>query len=216
MISLITPDRYREFPETLASMYRLRHHIFRERMDWDVPFVPDSQGRFMEMDQYDTLRPHYLVAQDASGEVVGSLRMLPTTGPYMVRNTFPALLGDHEPLISERAWEASRIAVDTSAAVVRANRRATSKLFGQLVAATVEFGMAHNLLGVAFVVDLRVERLLKRCGLEVQRYGPPQPVGSGPAIAGIMTPDATQLARVRATCGIAEPVLWRPMLEAAA
>ncbi|MBI1370501.1 MAG: conjugal transfer protein TraI, partial [Planctomycetes bacterium] len=36
MMQLITPDRYGEFAEDLAEMYRLRYRVFKQRLGWDV------------------------------------------------------------------------------------------------------------------------------------------------------------------------------------
>ena len=50
----------------------------------------------MEIDPYDALRPVHLVQMSDDGSVIGCGRVLPTTGPTMLANTFPALLDGHE------------------------------------------------------------------------------------------------------------------------
>ena len=88
MLQLITPDRYGEFIDDLAEMHRLRYRIFKERLGWDVQVSGD-----MEVDEFDACRPVYLLQRDDDGRVQGCVRLLPTTGPTMLRDTFPALLG---------------------------------------------------------------------------------------------------------------------------
>ena len=87
MLQLINPDRYGEFIDDLAEMHRLRYRIFKERLGWDVQVSGD-----MEVDEFDACRPVYLLQRDDDGRVQGCVRLLPTTGPTMLRDTFPALL----------------------------------------------------------------------------------------------------------------------------
>ena len=88
MIQLITPDRYGAFLGDLAEMHRLRYRVFKERLGWDVEVSGD-----MEIDEFDACRPAYLLQTDDDGRIQGCVRLLPTTGPTMLRDTFPVLLG---------------------------------------------------------------------------------------------------------------------------
>ena len=58
MIQLVTHDSYGEFVDDLAEMHRLRYRVFKERLGWDVQV---SGG--MEIDEFDTLHPAYLLRQ---------------------------------------------------------------------------------------------------------------------------------------------------------
>lgn len=46
----------------------------------------------MEVDVFDAWRPVYLLQKNEDNRVQGCVRLLPTTGPNMLRDTFPALL----------------------------------------------------------------------------------------------------------------------------
>ena len=86
-------------------MFRCRAQTFSERLGWEV-VVRDG----CERDRFDNENPLYLVsANPRSGEYRGSLRLLPTTGPNMLRDVFPALLKDDEAIESATIWECSRI-----------------------------------------------------------------------------------------------------------
>ena len=87
MIQLITPDRYGAFLGELAEMHRLRYRVFKERLGWDVEVSGD-----MEIDEFDACRPAYLLQTDDEDRIQGCVRLLPTTGPTMLRDTFPLLL----------------------------------------------------------------------------------------------------------------------------
>jgi len=55
---------------------------------------------------FDDLNPLYLLSVDEGGELLGCLRLLPTTGPNMLRDVFNVLIPDgkiESPLI----WESS-------------------------------------------------------------------------------------------------------------
>ena len=93
-------------PDVLQEVYRLRDAVFRERLAWDVA----SQDG-CERDRYDDFCPVYLIANDDDGRVEGCWRLLPTTGPYMLRDVFPELLDGHPPPAAADVWEISRFAV---------------------------------------------------------------------------------------------------------
>lgn len=88
--------------ELAMGMHRLRGRVFKERLDWDVS-VRDG----LEIDQYDTFKPTYLLALEKS-DVVGCVRLLPTTGRNMLADTFPVLLDGNPAPRAARIWESSR------------------------------------------------------------------------------------------------------------
>ncbi|MGY3547424.1 N-acyl-L-homoserine lactone synthetase [Bradyrhizobium sp. USDA 4469] len=101
MIQLITPPSYGELSNTLVEMHRLRHRVFKLRMGWEVQTSGD-----MEIDDFDALHPDYLIQMGENGKVQGSVRLLPTLGPTMLRDAFPALLeGQPAPGNSSRLGE---------------------------------------------------------------------------------------------------------------
>ena len=109
MIQLITPPSYGEFSSTLVDMHRLRHRVFKLRMAWDVQTSGD-----MEIDDLDALHPIYLTQLSENGHVQGTVRLLPTLGPTMLRDTFSMLLEDRPAPSSPLVWESSRFAIDVA------------------------------------------------------------------------------------------------------
>ena len=149
---------------TLSKMYQLRHRVFREKLQWNV-----SGNNGEEIDEYDNLDPHYMVALD-NEQAVACWRLLPTQGPYMLRNTFGDL-SRGEPLPeAEDVWELSRFAVLSPA----------RKYNGQIHLSTVAFEMFDKLIRFAdergisryvTVVSTSVERLMKSNGITLKRFG---------------------------------------------
>src|ERR1700752_3797681 len=104
MLKFIEGSRASLFPLEMDAMFRNRAVTFSERLGWDVT-VKDGYER----DSFDDANPLYLVSVDPDTEEYwGSLRLLPTTGPNMLRDVFPQLL-DGDYIESATIWECSRI-----------------------------------------------------------------------------------------------------------
>jgi len=184
----------------LMGMHRLRRKVFKDRLDWSVSITGD-----LEMDCFDTLDASYLVVADR-GVVLGCVRLLPTTGPNMLADTFPELLDGSPAQRSNLIAESSRFCVDTEATAVTTDgglRQATFMLF----AAMLEWGKARGLASIATVTDLRMERILRRAGWTLERLGAPRRIGSTVAVAGLLPIGHDALAAVRRNGGLIGPVL---------
>lgn len=170
------PNHESHSAAALDGMFRLRHEVFKERLNWDVG---SQSGR--ERDDFDDLEPVYLVCEH-EGEVLGSWRALPTMGPYMMKNVFPELLYGHAAPEAEDIWEVSRFAVSKRVAgsgSMAALRTVTNILMEELY----KFAMRRNLSRIVAVTDLRFERILNRSGYPTTRYGPPMQMGVSKALA---------------------------------
>ena len=201
MLQLITPDRYGAFIEDLAEMHRLRYRVFKVRLGWDVQISGD-----MEVDEFDACRPVYLLQRDHDGRVQGCVRLLPTTGPTMLRDTFPALLDGQAPPASAVIWESSRFGVDLStreAKTARSIARATYELF----AGMIEFGLMRRLTDIVTVTDARMERILCRARWPLKRLGVPRPIGKTIAVAGYLEVSGERLQSVREAGDLDAPAI---------
>ena len=184
----------------LMGMHRLRRKVFKDRLDWSVSTTGD-----IEIDRYDTLDVRYLVVADR-GAVLGCVRLLPTTGPNMLSDTFPELLDGGPAPRSSLIAESSRFCVDTKATDAKTDgglRQATFMLF----AAMLEWGEARGLASIATVTDLRMERILRRAGWTLERLGAPRRIGSTIAVAGLLPIEQDTLAAIRRNGGLIAPVL---------
>jgi N-acyl-L-homoserine lactone synthetase len=203
---------YRKFGQhlnLLAEMYRLRRRVFKDRLDWSVSVSGD-----LELDVYDALNPTYLIAVSENA-VIGCVRLLPTTGPTMVADTFPELLGGQAPPRNDKILESSRFCVDTrlAAELVEAGlNRATFFLF----AAMIESARAANAQSIVTVTDVRMERILRRAGWLLDRIAPPQRIGETMALAGYLHASDAALAAMYRQAGTAGPVLADPTALSAA
>jgi len=177
--------------ELAVGMHRLRRRVFRDRLDWKVSV---SDG--LKIDQYDVLTPTYLLGVDRR-DVVGCVRLLPTTGPNMLADTFPLLLDGRAAPKHAKIWESSRFCVDTRNVAATAEnglKEATSLWF----AAMIEWGKQNDLQAIATVTDLRMERILRRAGWHLDRLGEPRQVGATKAVAGLLPVTDDALRAIRA------------------
>ena len=171
------PYQAAQASHALESMFRLRHEVFRERLNWEVG---SASGK--ERDVFDDLDPVYIVCED-EGEVLGSWRLLPTTGPYMLKDVFPELLHGTPAPVGQDIWEISRFAVSKRVAgndSLGTIRYVTNILLEELFI----FAARRNISRILAVSDVRFERILKRIGLLTQRFGPPLQMGVTQAVSG--------------------------------
>lgn len=210
MLQLITASSYGDFSGALADMHRLRYRVFKERLDWNVEFAGG-----MEIDSFDALRPAYLIQCDADGRINGCVRLLPTTGPTMLRETFPQLLHGNSMPMDDGIWESSRFALDTSAGAPLGKARIAVGTY-ELFAGVVEFGLANGLREIVTVTDERFERILRCVGWPLRRIGPSERIGNTMAVAGFVDISRDVLAVLRKGGGFTGPVLWSPVMSSVA
>jgi acyl homoserine lactone synthase len=171
------PQATADASRKLDGMFRLRHEVFKERLDWEVG---SQAGR--ERDMFDDLDPVYIVCEH-QGEVLGSWRLLQTTRPYMLKDVFPELLYGKPAPEAPDVWEISRFAVS--------KRMANNESLGTINTVTnllleqlFSFAARREISRIVAVADVRFERILKRAGLLTQRFGPPMQIGVTRAISG--------------------------------
>lgn len=86
----------------------------------------------------------------------------------------------------------------------------------ELFAGTIEFGLSIELTEIVTVTDARMERILRRAGWPLRKIGKARPLGNTTAIAGYLEVSPEALQRIRKGGHISGPVLWAPVIEAAA
>ncbi len=180
-------------------MHRLRYRILKERLGWDVQVSGD-----MEVDEFDACRPAYLLQRNDDGRVQGCVRLLPTIGPNMLRDTFAALLDGQAAPASDAFWESSRFGVDLctrEAKTAGSIARATYELF----AGMIEFGLMRQLTDIVTVTDARMERILCRARWPLKRLGAPRPIGKTITVAGYLEVSPERLREVREAGGLGRP-----------
>lgn len=202
MFRYITPDDRGAFVDELAAMHRLRKRVFHDRLGWDVQLVGD-----MEVDIYDSLDAHYLVAMDADGEEARMcVRFLPTTGRYMLADTFPVLLHGEPAPRAAALWESSRFAVDLGQRSGGSNRGVSTEMCA-LLAAMNELALHKGWAEIITVTDVIIERLIKRAGYPLRRTGAPVSLGVTRGVAGFMAMTAGAMDHCLETGSLTGPLV---------
>jgi len=176
--------------EDMLGMHRLRYEVFAKRLGWDV-----STENGMERDQFDEIeQAAFVLAKSPEGCVDACSRILPTTGPYMLRDVFPELLQGQPAPMSDDCWELSRFAVAT-------DRTGTGNAsFGPISRAmmveSASFAMERGINRYVTVTTPIMERMLKHQGLHIHRLGPPIRMGVATGVACMIEVDAISLQAV--------------------
>ncbi|MEA2916004.1 MAG: acyl homoserine lactone synthase [Bradyrhizobium sp.] len=195
MIRIVTKDNAERHLGSLDQMHRIRKAVFKDRLDWDVNV---SGG--LEVDEYDALGPSYLLSIDRSGTLNGCVRLLPTTGPNMLRDIFPSFVTKAALPCGERVWEASRFAVSRNSTAAELGISQTTY---DLLIGVLKFGLSNGISMIACVVDVRMERILRRAGWQLERLGPAHRIGNTIAMAGQLEVSAQTLRQLEARAGLA-------------
>ena len=201
MLKLIEGSYASFFPKEIDAMFRNRAETFSDRLGWEV-VVKDGRER----DAFDDANPLYLVSVDPDTEEYwGSLRLLPTTGPNMLRDIFPQLL-DGGYIESATIWESSRICA--AAAHGQPERsKSVNYVLSELILGIGEVAVAAGLTQVVSVFDARIFRVLKAAGCNPQIIGTPQRIGGVMSYAGLFDTGEGPLRAFRAASGIERSVL---------
>jgi len=176
MLKFIEGSRAKLFPREMDAMFRNRALTFSERLGWDVSVVDGY-----ERDVFDDANPLYLV----SVEYWGSLRLLPTTGPNMLRDVFPYLLDEDEYIESATIWESSRICAVAVGGQPQRSRNGVNFVLSELIAGIGEVAILAGLTQIVSVFDARIYRVLKAVGCNPQLIGRPRRIGGTMSYAGL-------------------------------
>lgn len=155
-------------------MHTLRAKVFRGLLGWEVPVLSG-----MEIDGYDALDPAYMVMREPAGALLGCWRLLPTEGPYMLKDSFSQLLHGQEAPEHARIWELSRFAIETEGNARFGFSEITMESIGEIISHGYHAGIDQYVT----VTTTAIERLLRRAGVVTRRFGAPLQIGVERAVA---------------------------------
>ncbi|QYF96148.1 acyl-homoserine-lactone synthase [Massilia sp. PAMC28688] len=159
----------------LWEMHKLRAKVFKDRLGWEVPILSG-----MEIDGYDALEPLYMMIREPGGGTLrGCWRLLPTEGPYMLKDSFSELLHGQQAPQDARIWELSRFAIETDGNACFGFSEITMESIGEIISHGYHAGIDQYVT----VTTTAIERLLRRAGVVTRRFGPPMMIGIERAVA---------------------------------
>jgi N-acyl-L-homoserine lactone synthetase len=200
MIDIISPDKRSRYAGPLMQMHRDRKIVFVDGLGWQL----SAPGSWLEVDAYDNDHAVYLMARDEeSGDHMGSLRLLPTTGPNLLEGVFPSLCPDGPPRAGN-IWEISRL--------VTAPHEGTPgtrvlKVHRLLALALIEFGLLNGIDHYVLVAESQRVPALLSIGWRVTPLSLPTAYDGGPLIEALQIDvDAEIAVRLRERMGVAGSV----------
>jgi acyl homoserine lactone synthase len=174
--------------ELFVQMFRGRAAVFNDRLGWNVVV---RNG--LEADRCDyKANPTYIVATDEASTVLGSLRVLPMTGPTMLRNEFSAMFPPLPDVDKATIWECTRFCVHSlPSGVLR--RTAGLKISSELLIGLCELAMSKGIAQIIGVYEEHMMRVYRRIGWSPTPLARAKP-GVGRLIVGVWTvsPSAVQ------------------------
>ena len=152
-------------PALIQSMFQLRDDVFKGRLGWDVT---SFDGK--EKDEFDELNPVYMMSSNRHRQLEGCWRILPTTGPYMLKDVFPQLLRGEAVPEAPDIWELSRLAVQPRMGHHRTKANLNEVTF-DMFREVYDFAVANNISRYVVVTSAAIERMLRLVGIPTQRFG---------------------------------------------
>lgn len=212
MIVTIESIDQQKHPLLIDQMFRMRAEVFSGRLGWEVNVV---DGR--ETDRFDNEDPLYLLSVcEETGVLQGAVRLLPTTGPYMLRDVFSVLVPDGAPE-SPLIWESSRFAINPrvfSAAERAEANHVVHKTTLELLCGIVEVCRSAGIDHVVSVFDARMARIFRAADCPYEVIGTPTRIGKTMTYAGVFEMTDTMRTRLGAVGGLPSTVLagpsWQP------
>jgi acyl homoserine lactone synthase len=179
MIEVIEAPVYQRYTQLLDDMFRLRADVFQRKLNWDVEV---HDGR--ELDVFDAASPTYILSvEESTRRLRGAVRLLPTTGPNMLRDVFSQLLPHGEKIESPMIWESSRFCVDPN--IPQTSTNGINPVTAELLCGLIDVGLGSGLAKIVSVFDARMARIFRAAGCAPTFVGKPMRFGGVMTYAGL-------------------------------
>ncbi len=166
MLLVAHAEEKNTYSDIFKQMYQLRARQFSQRRGWRVEVTGG-----LEIDRFDDMNPLYICVVSEEQKLLASLRLLPTTGPHMLSDVFPEVMGDAGIVRHPLIWESSRFCVDTEAAR-EFGADGINTITRKILAGLFETANNAGMQNVISVYDIFVERILRRSDCSFERLGP--------------------------------------------
>jgi len=181
------------FGAQFEEMFRIRHSIYVEARGWKAIARPDRR----EIDQFDTDAAVYLLGLGPQGEVTSGVRLMPTTGPHLMRDVFSHTVTLGQVPCDPRVYEITRYFVWGE---MRGDER--RKAVTEVFCGLFEYAVARNLTQMSVVCDTFFLPRLIEAGWKVHHLGLPTEYAEGVCAAILLEVSPQRLADVRARAGL--------------
>jgi len=139
LLHFIEEAHRHQYRYLLDQYFRLRKRVFHDQLKWEVRVTGD-----MELDIYDRMPNVYILSTSPSGQVLGGLRQMPTTGPTLTWEVFSDMVPDRSAIMSPRVWETTRFCVEPELGHLKV-RSGTSQVAIELSLGAIDFGIRNGI-----------------------------------------------------------------------
>jgi acyl-homoserine lactone synthase len=199
MIYLVDKSNRHNFSTQLKEMHRIRHDIYVGRRGWKALERDDG----LDIDQFDTEAATYLMGVDSMGRVTAALRLMPTTGPHLLRDVFSHTVTWGRVPCSDKIYEFTRYFIVSEREHAAGRRHAA----GQLLCAMFEFGLSMGLTHISLLCDTFFLPTILELGWKTRPLGLPTPYDEGSCVALLFEVSEAALVSTREARGVEGPVL---------
>ncbi len=186
------------------SMLKDRKIVLMDRLGWDLQ-SPDGLHEIDEYDGDDTL--YLIVHQPGTGRHLGSVRLLPSTGPHLLGDKFPHLCAEAVPE-GHDVCEITRLV--TAPGLSRAEALQVRR---QISIALFEHALTAGITRYTMVTHLPWLPSLLSIGWDAEPLGLPHGEGVNAVAALQILVNETTLQRLRAAWALPFMVLPEPVLS---
>ncbi|WP_168190251.1 acyl-homoserine-lactone synthase [Luteithermobacter gelatinilyticus] len=199
MITLVTAANRHRYLTAISQMHRQRYRVFVEQKGWSLPLARPGY----EKDQFDTEDALYLMALDEQGDVLGSMRLLPTEKPHLMSEIFPHLIEGEVPR-GPKIWECSRAYILSGG---NGGLNLMNPIGAAFSSALMEAALLYGIEQITFVTDMATFPCILRAGWGIEPLGYPQDMDGETVIAFAIKVSAVGLELVRRRRSITGAVL---------
>jgi acyl homoserine lactone synthase len=147
MIIYVEPHDRLRYSIAVQQYYALRKKIFCYELRW-----VKANSSEIEKDSFDDIYSLYvLFCDDATGDVTGGVRLMPTTGPTLMHSVWKEMLPDPDDFRSPTIWEATRFCVEPAASSRKASLANRATL--ALTLAVIDFAQANGITHIIAVCE---------------------------------------------------------------
>ncbi|MBU2485277.1 MAG: N-acyl-L-homoserine lactone (AHL) synthase [Alphaproteobacteria bacterium] len=201
MFILVQAQQYTRYKSLMDQAFRLRKRVFHDQLGWAVTIDGDC-----ERDEYDALRPAYLMwCNDRADRLYGTLRLMPTTGPTLLYDVFGDTFAGAS-LNAPGIYEGTRMCLNEEALSNDFTSLETGRAFGMLLLALCECGLCHGIQTLVSNYEPRLARVYRRAGLAVEEIGRADGYGRSPVCCGIFEVSESVRADMQQALGIMAPL----------
>lgn len=153
--------------QALETMFVDRKRLFVDLLGWDVPIV---DGRY-EIDRFDGPDATYVIAADDRGDHVGSMRLLPSSGPHLLDTLFAELCNGPVPVGTD-TFEITRLCLPT-----RLGAAERLRVRNRLISAMVDHALDAGITVLTGIVQADFRAAVLAMGWRCAPLGPEREIG---------------------------------------